>query len=149
MTDPVTVLTANAIASLAFQEFVKSGAGDLAKRFTGEAIAKMGRLRELIWNRLAGKHPAVDEAIEKAKAGEQEGIDTVATLLGVELLDKEFAGQVQAIAQEIHAGKLQDYSSMTMNVSGNAKGWQTKVEGGTAYIGEISQYSAGHQSNPK
>jgi hypothetical protein len=46
MTDPVTALTTSAIlvprgfanASLAFQEFVKSGAGDLAKRFTGEAI---------------------------------------------------------------------------------------------------------------
>jgi hypothetical protein len=65
MPDPVT-LTASAIASLAFQEFVKSG--------------------------------AADEAIEKAKAVEKEGIDTVVTLLGVELLDKEFAGQVQAIA---------------------------------------------------
>ncbi len=151
MTDPVTALTASAILvprgfandSLAFQEFVKSGAGDLAKRFTGEAIslgeryanAKMGRLRELIWGRLAGKHPAVDEAIEKAKAGEQEGIDT--TLLGVELLDKEFAGHVQAIMEEINAGKLLNQSSMTQNNYDNAKGWQMKVEGGTAYIGEI------------
>jgi hypothetical protein len=32
MTDPVTALTASAIASLAFQEFVKSGAGYLAKK---------------------------------------------------------------------------------------------------------------------
>jgi hypothetical protein len=137
MADPVTAMTAGAIATLAFQEFVKSGAGELAKRFTGEAIAKMGRLRELIWGRLAGKHPAADEAIEKAKAGEQEGIDVVAALLGVELLDKEFAGQVQAIAKEINAGKLLDQSSMTQNNYDNAKGWQTKVEGGTAHIGEI------------
>jgi hypothetical protein len=132
MTDSVTALTASAIASLAFQEFVKSG--DLAKRFTGEAIAKMGRLRELIWVQLAGKHPAADEAIEKAKAGEQEGIDHVAAFLGSELLiDKEFAGQVQAI----NAGKLLDQSSMTQNNYDNARGWQTKVEGSVAYIGEI------------
>jgi hypothetical protein len=137
MTDPVTALTASAIATLAFQEFVKSGAGELAKKFTGEAIAKMGKLRELIWNRLAGKHPAADQAIEKAKAGKQEGVDVVAALLGVELLDKEFAGQVQAIAQEINAGKLLDQSSMTQNNYDNARGWQMKVEGGTAYIGEI------------
>ena len=39
MAEPVIALTASVIASLAFQEFVKSGAGDLAKRFTGEAIA--------------------------------------------------------------------------------------------------------------
>jgi hypothetical protein len=137
MADPITTLTASAIASLAFQEFVKSGAGEVAKKFTVEAIAKMGQLRELIWNRLAGKHQVAEEAIEKAKAGEQEGIDTVATLLGVELLDKEFAGQVQAIAQEINAGKLLDQSSMTQHNYDNARGFQIKVEGGTANIGEI------------
>jgi hypothetical protein len=74
MTDLVTALTASAIATLAFQEFVKSGAGNLGKRFTGEAIARMWQLRELIWNQLAGKHPAADEVIEKAKAGALEGI---------------------------------------------------------------------------
>jgi hypothetical protein len=130
-------MTASAIATLAFQEFVKSGAGELAKKFTAEAIAKMGQLRELIWKRLAWKHPSADVAIEKAKAGEQDGIDTVATFLGVELLDREFAAQIQAIAQEINAGKLLDQSSMVQNNFDNAKGWQTKVEGGTAYIGEI------------
>jgi hypothetical protein len=31
------------------------------------------------------------EALAKASAGEQEGIDTVATLLGVEMLDKVIA----------------------------------------------------------
>jgi hypothetical protein len=44
---------------------------------------------------------------------------------------------VQAITHEINAGKLLDQSSMTQNNYDNAKGWQTKVEGGTAYIGEI------------
>jgi hypothetical protein len=146
MTDPVTALTASAIATLAFQEFVKSGAGDLAKRFTGEAIAKMGRLRELIWGRLAGKHPAADEAIEKAKAGEQEGIDNVAAFLGSELLiDKEFAGQVQAIAKEISAGKLLDQSSMTQNNYDNAQGWQTSVAGGVALIGKIHVNDQKHE----
>jgi hypothetical protein len=138
MTDPITALTVGTIASLAFQEFVKSGAGELAKKFTGEAIAKMGQLRELILNRLTGKHSAIDEAIEKAKAGEKEGIENVAAFLNSELLiDKEFAGQVQAIAQEINAGKLLDQSSMTQNNYDNARGWQTKVDGGTVYIGEI------------
>jgi hypothetical protein len=71
----------------------------------------------------------------------------VATFLGVELLDREFAGQVQAIAHEINPGKLLNQSSMTQNKydNDNAKGWQTKVEGGTAYIGEINQYG----TNPK
>jgi hypothetical protein len=114
-------------------------------KFTAEAIAKMGQLRELIWNRLAGKHPAADVAIlqrrgsanEKAKAGDSESINTIAKLLDVEMLDNDFAGQVLAIAHEINAGKLLDQSSMVQNNYNNAKGWQTKVEGGTAYIGEI------------
>jgi hypothetical protein len=40
MTDPISTMTASAIATLAFQEFIKSGAGELAKKFTGEAMAK-------------------------------------------------------------------------------------------------------------
>jgi hypothetical protein len=136
MTDPVTALTASAIASLAFQEFVKSGAGDLAKRFTGEAIAKMGRLRDLIWNKLKGNSDA-EEALEKVQTGSEEEISDVATFLKFAMKsDQEFAGQVQAIAQEISAGKLLDQSSMTTNVYDQAKAWVTRVEGGTAYIGE-------------
>jgi hypothetical protein len=136
MPDPIT-LTASAIATLAFQKFIEGSAGELAKKFTVDAIAKMEQLRDLIWSRLTGKHPAADNAIEQAKAGEQAGIDTIAALLGVEMLDEEFAGEVRAIAQEINAGKLLDQSTMTQNNSDNARGWQTKVEGGTAYIGEI------------
>lgn len=136
MADPITTLTASMIATLAFQEFIKSGAGELAKKFTGEAIAKMTQLRELIWTRLTGKHPAAETALEKAKAGEQEGIDTIATLLGVEMLDQAFAGQVQAIAHEINAGKILDQSSMIQNIAEGGKGWQTKVEGGKVYQAE-------------
>jgi hypothetical protein len=58
----------------------------------------MGQLRDLIWSRLTGQHPAADVALEHAKAGDQSGIDTVATLLGVEMLDEAFAGKVNAIA---------------------------------------------------
>jgi hypothetical protein len=143
MTDPIT---ANVIATLAFQKFIESSAGELAKKFTVDAIAKMEQLRELIWSRLTGKHPTADVALEQAKAGEQAGINTIATLLGVEMLDEAFAGQVKAIAQEINAGKLLDQSSMTQNNYDNARGWQTKVEGGIAYIGEIHVSGKGEQS---
>jgi hypothetical protein len=55
MLDPVT-MTASAITTLAFQEFVKSGTGELAKKLTTEAIIKMGQLHDMVWNRLIGKH---------------------------------------------------------------------------------------------
>jgi len=146
MADPLT-LTAGAIISLAFQEFIKSGAGELAKHFTGEAIAKMGELRQKIWHRLRGKHPmAEDTLLAKAETGDPAAIDTLGTLLGVEMLDPSFASELQAIAQEINAGRLIDQSNMIMNIRDHGKGWQTKVEGGTAYIGEIHQHGTSSKS---
>jgi hypothetical protein len=135
MTDPVTALTAGAIASLAFQEFIKSGVGELAKRFTAGAISKMKDLRGLIQQRLQGNPDAI-AAMEQAQNGEEEEILDVATYLKAEMKkDPNFAAQVQAIAQEINAGKLQDNSSMVQNNFDHAIGFQTKVEGGTANIG--------------
>lgn len=147
--EPISTLTASAIASLAFQEFIKSGAGELAKKFTAKAIARMNDLRELIWQKLQGNPDAV-AAIEQAKSGSEEVLSELATDLKRAMdKDPEFASQVQAIAQEIYAGKLQDNSSMVQNNSGSARGWQTKVEGGTAYIGEIRQYGVDFKPNEK
>ena len=98
MTDPVTALTASAIASLAFQEFIKSGAGELAKKFTAEAIARMNDLRELIWQKLQGNPDAV-AAIEQAKNGSEEVLSELATDLKRAMdRDPDFATKVQAIA---------------------------------------------------
>ncbi len=147
MADPIT-LTAGAIATLAFQEFIKSGAGELAKKFTAEAIAKMKNLRELIWNKLRND-PDAASALESVKQGSEEELNDVATYLKSAMKkDPDFASQVQAIAQEINAGKLVDNSSMTQNNYDNARGWQTKVEGGTAFIGEIHQYGQDKPSRP-
>ncbi|MBE9136141.1 hypothetical protein IQ254_02815 [Nodosilinea sp. LEGE 07088] len=72
MADPVTTITASAIASLGFQKFLESGAGELAKKFTTEAIAKMDILLKRIWSKLSGK-PRIEEvktALDKtAKIG--------------------------------------------------------------------------------
>lgn len=59
MVDPVS-LTAGAIAQLAFQKFVESGAGKLAEKFTEGAIVKMDDLRKRIWGKLRGR-PRVEE----------------------------------------------------------------------------------------
>ncbi|MEM8805380.1 MAG: hypothetical protein AAGF01_05050 [Cyanobacteria bacterium P01_G01_bin.38] len=147
MTDPVT-LTTGAIVTLAFQKFLESGAGELAKKFTEAAIAKMDELRQKIWVKLRGNHKA-----EKALAAVEQGSKAELERLTVYLQDiiedePEFAAELQAIAQEINAGKRVDQSAMTMNVYNQAKGWQTKVEGGTAYIGEIHQHGHDKSANP-
>jgi predicted amino acid racemase len=138
MADP---LTASVLVGLAVQKFVESGAGELAKKFTTEAIAKIPELWQQIKNKLQGRSAKVDEALVKLEAGDRSGIDTVTKNLDVVLDDEpEFANELKLLAQTIQAGKIQDNSTMTQNNSDNAKGWQTKVEGGTAYIGEIHQH---------
>jgi predicted amino acid racemase len=135
MSDP---LTASVLVGLAVQKFVESGAGELAKKFTTDAIAKIPELWHQIKNKLQGRSAKVDEALVKLESGDHSAIDTVTKNLDVVLDDEpEFANELKLLAQTIQAGKIQDNSTMTQNNSDNAKGWQTKVEGGTAYIGEI------------
>ncbi|WOB70825.1 hypothetical protein [Microcystis aeruginosa] len=135
MTEP---LTAGLLITLAVQEFVKSGTGDLAKRFTAEALAKIPVLWEKIKTRLIGKSTRVDEALAKVERGDSTAVETLTKNLDV-ILDEDpaFAKELKVLAQTIQAGKIQDNSSMIQNIADNAKGWQTKVEGGTAYIGRI------------
>jgi hypothetical protein len=135
MTEP---LTTGLLVTLAVQEFIKSGTGDLAKRFTTEALAKIPILWDKIKTRLTGKSAKVNEALTKVENGDSTAIETITKNLDVVLdEDADFAEELRVLAQTIQAGKIQDNSSMVQNNYDNAKGWQTKVEGGTAYIGEI------------
>lgn len=142
MTDPLS-LTAGAIATVALQKFVESGAGKLGEKYTVDAIAKMESLLKRIWAKLRGK-PRVEEiktSIEQSKPVTPEQINQLAAYLQVAMDDDpQFAGEIRLLAQQINAGKIQDNSSMVQNNSDSGKGWQTKVEGGTAYIGENHFY---------
>lgn len=139
MSDPL-LLTAGAIASVALQKFLESGAGKLGEKYTMEAIAKMESLLKRIWTKLRGK-PRIEEvkaSVEKTQKITPEQINQIAAYLQVAMDDDpQFADEIRLMAQQINAGKIQDNSSMVQHNSDNAKGWQTKVEGGTAYIGEI------------
>jgi hypothetical protein len=100
----------------------------------------------MIWNKLRG-NPDAETALNNVEQGKDEDLADIGTYLKTVMgKDAEFASQVQLIAQEINAGKLLDQSSMTQNNYENARGWQTKVEGGTAYIGEIHISGKGEQS---
>lgn len=142
MSDPVS-LTASAIVALACQKFIESGAGELAKKFTTDAIVTMESLLKRIWTKLRGR-PRIEEvqaAIEQTQKITPEQINRIAAYLQVAMDDDpQFANEVRLMAQQINAGKIQDNSVMVQNNSDNARGWQTKVEGGTAYIGEIHMH---------
>lgn len=104
MSDP---LTTSLLVTLAVQEFVKSGAGDLAKRFTAEAIAKIPVLWGKIKSRLTGKSVKVNEALARLEGGDNTAIETVTKNLDV-ILDEDplFAEELRILAKEIQAGEI-------------------------------------------
>lgn len=137
MVEPVS-FTVAAITTLAFTKFLESSSGELGKKFTSAAIAKMEQLRQKIWEKLRGNLKAESALAAVEKQGSQDELGRVVVYLQDEMDDDpQFAAEVQALAQQINAGKLQDNSIMVQNIHDQAKGWQTKVEGGTAYMGEI------------
>lgn len=132
MADPLT-FTATTIAALAFTKALEK----TVEMFTETALTKMDELRQKIWEKLLGNANA-EKAITSVEQGNKAELEKVAGYLQHAMLeDKRFAAEVQVLAREINAGKLQDNSSMTQSNYNNARGWQTKVDGGTAYIGEI------------
>jgi anthranilate/para-aminobenzoate synthase component I len=138
MVEPLT-LTASVIANLAFQKFLESGAGELGKKFTTEAIAAMDSLRKKLWDRLRGQSEKLDQALAQAEQGDKKALETIVKNLDVAMDDDEtFATEIKTLAQQIQAGKIQDNSNMTQNVTGdNNRNIQAKAEqGGKQYIAE-------------
>jgi hypothetical protein len=99
MTDPVS-LTAGAIATVAFQKFIESSAGELGKKYTAEAIAKMESLLKRIWTKLRGK-PRVEEvkaSLEQTHKIMPEQINQIAAYLQVAMDDdQQFADEIRLI----------------------------------------------------
>ena len=133
--EPVTTLTAAAIADLAFRKFIESGAGELAKKSTEGAIVKMDALRQKIWDKMRGK-PTAEAALTSIEQGSKAELDRLVAYIQVAMDDDpHFADELQVMAQQINAGKIQDNSSMTQNNYDSSTGYQTKIEGGTGFVG--------------
>ncbi len=93
-------LTGAAIAKIAFDEFVKSGAGEVAKKTVGGTIEK---LQSVIKERFKGKHPKAEEAIDKIeKERSPEALNKLSVYLEDEMDDPVFAQTLQQLAQEIN-----------------------------------------------
>ena len=101
MVDPVT-LAAGAIAKIAFDEFVKAGSGEAAKKTVGGAVDLVKSLRDKIRAKFQG-----DKKVETALAQlEQEGSQAALTKLEVYLddamtEDAVFAQDIRHVAQQI------------------------------------------------
>lgn len=92
------LLTAGAIATLAFTKFFDKA----IEKFAEATLAKMDELRQKIWQKLRGK-PQLEAALQDAENGSQEKLETIVAPHLEEAMntDKQFAQEVQTLAQEI------------------------------------------------
>jgi hypothetical protein len=112
-------LTGAAIAQLAFNEFIKSGAGEAAKKAVGGAIEQ---LRTAIKERFQGKNTKAETAIATIEStdltteAKTTALNKLAVYLDDELDDRPFAETLQQLAQQvINIGK-QEQSNVTFNI---------------------------------
>ncbi|MBW4526034.1 MAG: hypothetical protein KME18_12680 [Phormidium tanganyikae FI6-MK23] len=106
--------TGAAIVKLAFDEAVKAGAGEVAKKAVGGAIEK---LRSAIKARFKGKNQKAEEAIVKIEQERSpEALNKLSVYLDDEMDDPQFAQTLQQLAQQvINIGK-QEQNSATFNI---------------------------------
>lgn len=128
MVEPLLNLTTSVIVNLAFQKFLESGAGELGKKFTTDAIAAMDTLRKKLWQRLTGKSEKLDKALSQAEEGDRGALDTIAKNLDVVMDDDEsFATEIKTLAQQIQAGKINE-NSQTQYIYEGGTGFQSQAK---------------------
>ncbi len=114
--DPTTAIAASTIAQLAFNEFIKSGSGELAKKSLGSAIDLVKNLRERIRTKFQGNGRAETALAEVEQQGNLAALEKVTKYLDVEMMEDEvFATQVRQIAQQIINIQNQNLSTREYN----------------------------------
>lgn len=104
MTNPIVTVAAAEILKLAFNEFIKTSAGETAKKLTGDALAKAGELRQKIMSWFQNKQ---DVKAEKAivaiqEQGSLEALNKLVTYLDDEMeAEPVFSQDLQQLAQQI------------------------------------------------
>ena len=91
-------LTGAAIAKIAFDEFVKSGAGEVAKKAVGGAIEQ---LRSAIRKRFEKNQKGQEAIGQIEKEGSSKALTTLASCLDYEMGDPQFAQTLQQLAQQV------------------------------------------------
>ena len=100
--EPITAIAGAKLVELAFNEFVKSGAGEIAKKTVGGAIDLVKNLRDKIKAKFQGNERAEKALAEVEQNGNSAALDKVTKYLDLELVEDEaFARDVKQIAQQI------------------------------------------------
>jgi phosphoribosylformylglycinamidine (FGAM) synthase PurS component len=101
MIDPATI-AASAIAKIAFDEFVKSGAGEGTKKTVGGAVELVKTLQARIKAKFAGNERATAALTEVEQDGSEVALEKVGKYLDLEMDEEQgFADEVRQIAQQI------------------------------------------------
>ncbi|WP_416669644.1 hypothetical protein [Egbenema bharatensis] len=101
MESGITIAVAT-IANLAFNEFVKSGAGELAKQSLKGAGSLVKSLREQIQAKFQGNSRVEAALAEVVEQGNPAALEKVTKYLDLEMTEDEaFATEVRQIAQQI------------------------------------------------
>lgn len=111
--EPLATLTSGAIAQLAFNEFIKSGAGEAAKQSLDGALEIAKHLRSRIAMKFKGNSQAEAALNEVEKYGNSASLEEVVRHLDIEMKkDKAFATELQQVAQQIMNYQSQNVTSL-------------------------------------
>ena len=114
--ETIIAIAAGKLVELAFNEFVKSGAGEIAKKTVGGAIDLVKNLRDKIKAKFQGNERAEKALAEVEQQGNSAALDKVTKHLDLELdEDEAFATEVRQIAQQIINIQNQNNSSREYN----------------------------------
>jgi hypothetical protein len=112
MIDPATI-AASAIAKIAFDEFVKSGAGAAAKETVAGAVELIKTLRAQIKAKFQGNERATAALAEVERDGSEAALEKVSKYLDLEMDEEQgFADEVRQIAHQII--NIQNQSTTTI-----------------------------------
>ncbi len=114
MLDPASI-AASAIAKLAFDEFVKSGAGEAAKATVAGAGELVKGLRDKIRAKFQGNERALG-AIAEVEQGNEASLQKLEKYLDLEMIEDEaFANKIRQVAQQIINIQNQNTTTRTYN----------------------------------
>lgn len=118
MVEPVSpaIVAVSAIAQVAFNEFVKAGAGEAAKKSVGGAVELVKELRNKIRAKFQGDKRAETAIAQVEQDGSQEALKKLEVYLDDAMIeDPTFASDIRQIAQQIINIQGQSVSSRVYN----------------------------------
>jgi hypothetical protein len=136
--EPITTAVSIVLGKIVLEKFYEGVSSKLGEKVVEKALAPIEALGKLLWDRCVLGKPKVEALVAQAEKQDDVAIEKLKEHLAIAFEDQKLKAEVDSIVQQIDTiVQIDDDSTMTQINRDQAKGWQTKVQGGTAYIGEI------------